>query len=498
MQAFAHDVAKRVVGEMSSDEASAVFSRAFVGGDLNRVGFIIEMEALLIGTGIKPWWREGWEAAMPKIDGDEISRAMQRAFLAFVRGLRPPPEANDQPSPDKSPPYALSAFLCLVDLDGTSLPDLYPLEDFGEAADVRWLWSNLAFAAGLPLDALWRDARQMEAELERADGDALSKLYRQTFAVDIPPADWARLMSAGIDEALLEQALRRSSFLVVGVAVNLALASGADTCRRLAARLLSNGNDEALWAGAAISAGIPREEALDLLFEHARGAPRRGTKYVINHLAALDLGDDPRRQDVMKAALLQTRFPSAAAAAAKWFAAHPVPAESEVASQAFDLWRRAEKPTPANGIVPTSPRDDLLSGLLVLLPESLLDLLGRWKDSRSDVRSVVQSAFVGLLDRSSEDRQESIQAALSGDLPVDWLRLLVDKADQFSSDQRVALLACLESEDSTTRLTVMPLLKWRDLSTVDRRLRLERLRKDEMNDIREKAASMLRALRLEN
>lgn len=494
MQAFAHDVAKRIVGEMSSEEASDVFARAFVGGDLNRVGFIIEMETLLVGTQIKPWWRAGWETSMPKIDGDEISRAIRRAFLAFVRGLRPPAEADDQPRPAKTPSYALSAFMCLVDFGGTSLPDLYPLEDFGEAADVRWLWSNLAVAAGLPLDLLWRDAREMEAELVRADRDALSTMYRETFAVDIAPVDWAQHLQAGVDEALLEQALRRSSGLVVGVAANLALASGADTCRRLSARLLSNGDDEALWAGAAISAGIPREEALALLFEHARGAPRRGTKYVINHLAALEVGEDPRRQDVMNAALLQTRFPSAAAAAAKWFAAHPVPADIGVASRAFYLWLRAEKPTPESGIVPISPRDDLLSGLLVLSPESLSGLLSRWKDSRSDVRSVVRSAFVSLLDRGPEERQDSVRAALSGDLPVDWLRLLVDKADRLSSDQRLALLACLENEDSTVRLAVMPLLKRRDLSSVDRRSRLDQLRKDKENQVREKAASMLRAL----
>jgi hypothetical protein len=493
VQAFALDIAKRLVAERSADEASEIFARVFGGDDLNRVGFIIEMERLLHGTDIQPWWRTGWETSMPRIDPNEVSRAIRQAFLALVRGLQPR-DWDERPTVETGRPlYVLSAFMQLVDFGGTALPDLYPLEEFGDADDVRWLWCKLAVAAGLPLDALWKDAAEMEFALERFDGDALAAMFQHTFAVDIPPVDWG--LQEAVEEELLEQALRRPSSLVVTVAVQIALATEVSTIRRLVKPLLLDGDDETLWAAAALSTRLPREEAFDLLFEHATGTPRRGTHHVIDQLANLGADDDPRRQVVMKAALLQMPIPSAAAAAAKWFASHPTEREQPVASEAFDYWLRQERPTPKSGVVPTSPRDDLLRGLLILSPKSVAALLEHWRDPRHGVRDVATAAYGRLIVEDSRAREDSLLSALAGDLPSDWLRLLVERQEHLSLPQKEVLLKCLDSEDPAVRLAVMPLLKSRDLSLSDCRSRLEVLRKDPVNEVRERAAKMLRAPR---
>lgn len=493
-QAFAYDVAKRVVAETTAEEASGIFARAFCGEDLNRVGFIIDMEILIQGTEVQPWWRLGREASLASLNTKGMTEAMQRAFLAFVRGLQPLNE-DDAPSDAgaRRPLYVLSAFLSLVDFGGTSLPELYPLAHFGEAGDVRWLWRNLALAAGLPLDVLWADAAKMERTLTSSDIDALTLMFQDTLAVDIPAVEWAAHQPAPFDEALLEQALRRPSVVVVQVAVHLAMAADVEIVRRIVGRLLLDGEKEALWAASRLSTRLPHAEALGVLFAHASVTPKVGTEYVIRHLAGAGVDEDVRRQNVLRAALLQKQRPAAAEAAGKWFASHPAAAEKALVTEAFEYWRREEEPSPKTGVVPPSPREDLLRGLLALTPEPLLDLLTRWKDPRSDVRAVVKSAFEGLLaDDAALD--DIVRAANARELPLEWLRALVGRADRLAKEQRVDLLACLDDFDPAVRLAVLPLLEADDLPLPDRRARLLTLRKDASNEIRERAATLLRTM----
>ncbi len=496
LQAFAHDLARRVVAEMSDDEASEIFARAFGGADLNRMGFIIDMETLIQGTAIRPWWDLGPIGSFPRFDGDEIRRMMRATFTAFVRGLQPPRTTNDalQPPTDRHL-QALSAFMSVVDFDGTSLPDLWPLEDFGESDDVRWLWDTVARWAGISIDALWSDAADMEATLAIFEGEGLTAMHRRIFAVDVPSLNGRP--AEPVDEPLLERALRRPSTLVVEPAYRVASTAGVAVVRRLATRLLVDGEDASLWAGAALTGKLPRPEASDLLFTHASGRLRSGSSHVIARLSKQDVDEDPRRQAVMKAALLQMQEPEAAVAAARWFAARPVVADMKIAADAFAYWRRNETPQPASGAVPTSPREDLLTGLLALAPETLDGLLDHWKDSRSGVRSVAHSAFTARLTEAAA-LDEIVGAAVSGRLPSPWLKDLAAHGDRLSPSHAQALCVCLESPDASARFAMLDLLQVRVLPRDLRRAALVVLRRDSSNPVRERAEELLHALEREN
>lgn len=495
VQALAGDIAERIVAETSAEEASDIFERAFVGPDLQRVGFIIRMERLIQGTDIRPWWRSGSSPlGLPDLSWPDTRRMMQATFSAFMRGLQGAERGGGREAADgQRPLYALSAFMSVIGFGETALPELWPLEAFGEAEEVRSLWRDVARLAGIPLDALSRDAADMEADLAEYDGEALSAIFLRTFAVDVPEPAWDAAIDLPLEARLVEAALRRPSALVISPACQVAAGGGPALIRVLASRLLLDGQGSTLWAASALAAKLPRAEALDLLFGHACGDLRSGSSYVFQALAELHAEGDSRRPTALEAGLLQSR-PRTAQAAAEWAAQAPVAEDLPLLMRAFDYWLKIEKPYPVGGgIIPTSPRATLLTAILELSPEPWGALLKRWEDSRSDVRTVVQAAFSKSLS-AGEGLDEIVQA--SGDhLPIPWFRIVVDQADQFSEAQVERLLETLESREPQRRLAAMRLLESGRLDPVRRKALLTRMRGDPVNGIRERAADMLRVMK---
>ena len=77
---------------------------------------------------------------------------------------------------------------------------------------------------------------------------------------------------------------------------------------------------------------------------------------------------------------------------------------------------------------------------------------------------------------------------------VPWFRVVLDQADRLSDAQIETLLGCLESEEPQRRLAAMKLLESERVDRLRRKALLTRLRGDPVNEIRERAADMLRVM----
>lgn len=493
LQTFARNLAEKVINDLPAHEAQVMLERTFSGGPFDLVGFIIQMERLIRGRGIKPWWTSALSKAGEVFSGPELVATMRATFETFMRGLRRDEvEASAIDAAESSRPlYALAGLLELIGFGTTALPEIWPLEHFGAEADVRWVWRSVARLAGLPEDALARDAAELEVAIKAFDGEALSLLFRRTPAVDLPAPVWANAATLPPDADLLERALRRRSVLVINAAMHIAGGGGEALCRHLAPRLLADGDGATLWAAAALAGELPREEALNLLFTHACAPLRAGSAYVIEHLRDLAPQDDPRRELALRMALLADE-PRAAIAAAVWAAARPLPADLPLLLEAFEHWRKTEAPYPvAGGVVPPSPRAKLLESILTLSPRPWDALVELWRDPRSDVRDVARAELGRVVATREEGRDEIADAVASGELPAALVQTVVDKVAAFSLPQVRRMLTVLDHADSERRFAAVFLLKSAWIQPEDRRAWLDRLRRDPRNEIRERAAKLL-------
>lgn len=494
LQAFAGDVAEQIITTFPPEKAQAVFERAFTARALHTVGFIIRMERLIQGNALKPWWTSGLKEIAPAFSEPEFRARMLKAFTTFMRGLQ---DAEIAPDPVASNPgrtlYTLGGFLELVGFARTALPAIWPLEVFGADSDVRWVWGAVARLAKLPADLLTREAAELEAAMAAYDGEALSLLFKRTPSVDIAAPVWTDAPSLPPDPERLEQALRRESELVINAALQIAGGGGPDLWRRLASRLLADATGGSLAAAAQLAAELPRDEALDLLFKHACHAPRAGSAHVIGSLQALGAEDDPRRAQVLRAALLSRR-PLAALAAAEWAKAKPMAEDLPLLRDAFEHWRKTEAPYPVGGgAVPSSPRAQLLATILALAPKPWRDLVVLYEDPRLDVKDIARDAL-GANVLAHEGERDEIADAVAGDLPARLVQTVLDHVEVFTQSQIRRMAPALEDPDVERRFAAMFLLKSSRLPMDERRGHLMRLRRDPGNAIRERAAKLLREI----
>lgn len=497
IQEFAARLAEKVMDDLPVDEAQEVLGRHFVEGPLDTMGFIIRMERLIQHRSIRPWWRMDLSGLAHAFSAPDVIGAMRRTFGTLMRGLVDDGlECQDQGG-DSDALYTVAGFLELVKFKETSLPELWPVARFGADEDVRWVWRSVARLASLPLDALAREATGLAAAIERSEAEALSVIFARTPNVDLPAPNWTAAPTLPIDPDLVERALRRPSAIVVNSALHIAASGSEDLLRRLARRLLSDGVDLTLAAAAQLAGELPRAEALDLLFSHA-AAPRSGSEYVFEQLHRLQAGQDGRRMTALRAGLLGTG-PRVAEAAAAWAAANPVSADLPIVEEAFELWRRIEAPYPDNGgVIPPSPRAKLLQSILALSAPSWRTLLLHCEDSRLDVRAVARIGLSQAIREREHDRDEIAEAVATSALPVSLVQTVAEEADAFSPSQLRRMLASLSSDDGDRRFALLGLLGSPALNPADRRARLDELRRDPRNEVRERAAHLLQSICLEN
>lgn len=304
LQIFAEDLAKTIVVELDPASATDVFQRAFTGPDLQRAGFILGMQKLIDGSGIEPWWRGLGGQGSIRLPGSaaKLVKTSDRAFVALGRSLQFEAPLPASPADDNRPLPALSAFMSAVNFGGTALSEVWPLAQFGEDDDVRWLWRSLARLAGISVEGLSHDAAVFTTYLETFDGEGLTALFKRTFEVDLPIA-WERAPDLPVDVALLESALRRPSELVMHPARQIAAQCDQETIRGFVTRLLADGGDHALRAAAKLAKHLPAADACDLLFAHALTSMRSGSQYVLAALRDLEADSDPRAPDAIRNAI---------------------------------------------------------------------------------------------------------------------------------------------------------------------------------------------------
>ncbi len=174
-----------------------------------------------------------------------------------------------------------------------------------------------------------------------------------------------------------------------------------------------------------------------------------------------------------------------------WAAAQPPAGGEALLEEAFRHWLGREKPYPRQGgVVPPSPRAELLKAMTRLVPFTAEALCGHLGDSRPDVREVARRELIARLAASPVDRAGLVSLAAAGKVPADALRSVLEVDVDFSSEEVAVLLPLLQSADPDLRFAALPLLRSPRVAHSLRRGLLEALRDDAEPQIREAAATI--------
>jgi hypothetical protein len=347
----------------------------------------------------------------------------------------------------------------------------------------------------LPLDKLIEEAKIFLEKARSAPDNRLVHVFGLTPSVDVPLPVWHSAHMVNADPLTLEKGIYHGSMWLKRLAAwLLSNHLGPDELAPVVSRLLTDGRNYTLQIAAVLATYLDRNVASELVRERLREPLVPGCRYLFELLSELDITLDDLGLDVLRRGLLD-KDPETAVSAAGYAEMLTNSNEKELLNllkEAYAHWQSHEEPYPENvGTIPTSPRKELLTGILAMHDPGYVALKSYSADPRSDVNAVAATALVGLLGDSSPARVQFAEEAAAGQAPL-WLvkRTLVDKVS-FSTAEVEKLKTLLTSKDPKTRFAAMGLLERTYLSESEIESITKRLTKDPELEISDAAYRML-------
>jgi hypothetical protein len=155
---------------------------------------------------------------------------------------------------------------------------------------------------------------------------------------------------------------------------------------------------------------------------------------------------------------------------------------------AYKHWQETEEPYPTNGgVIPASPRADLLRILLVERPPTIEELIEYSSDPRSDVREEVAPLLREEIAGDKEARSMFLDAVAAERIPSGALTKALRSSAPFSVEQIFQIKNLLKHRSPRIRFAAMGLLNTEYLSDREIQDISKMLQDDPEGEIRDRA-----------
>lgn len=455
------------------------------------MGFVSELTYILKDAGIDV--KLPTDDLLSKYFSPEFFEQGRKDMLALLEAV-----CCDAPTvagPAEPPLLHLSAFwygthLMSMGLSAAALAARVPRG--GEAREIVALAARLS-AYDYP--QLIVEAQTKIQELKGAD--TLTRTFSGLSAVDAP-LQWPGRLDSSLN-GLPAKALLHPSKWIVYLAANLAehYLSAADIAE-LVPNVLAHSEDLGMAAAADLAVEfLGKEKARELIVARLKQPLNGGCMYLFDYLARVWVSElDPQVDELLRPALL--KGPRTAEAALVLVRACGEPHRKALApllKEAYDYWLKNEGPYPTEGgVIPKSPRGEILKLMIDADIASLDDLFIAAQDARFEVSDAATGALLTMLSSSETTRNELVQRIRAGQTLSKVLAACLRVRTSFSDSDVQSIMRLLESPRPENRHTAMGILQPAYLSPDEIKRWSEKLLRDPYQYIRDKAYERLMTL----
>lgn len=314
--------------------------------------------------------------------------------------------------------------------------------------------------SNIDLESLRTDAIYAKHLVDNSSG-ASDPLSGYIVNIDPPVVDWPQAKTLDIDVSIIEEAILHPSQWIKWLAANiLENILGTKELECVIQRLFEIGKGFTLWAACGLAEKIERQRVVELILERMTKPPVWGCGYLFDLLCEGELPQKELLLATVRAGLL-TDFLETAMAAARLAIKIAEPKFDNFASvleNAYEYWLLHEKPYPKRGIIPDSPRANIIKALTNIRLPSYKTITSFLKDSRHDVREIGAKVLVDRLRQTKGERLQFFKEIESGVLPCRVLETALRGELPLGEDEIAIVEHLLKNANEHIRYGAMALL----------------------------------------
>jgi len=424
--------------------------------DSHSLGFMHELTLILKESGINVK-HLGQQDFLSKYFSPEYLEESRQDMLAFFEAI------GDTTSRDnvsvEAPFLHLSAFLYGTNLMSMEISAAILAAKDSNGSKVRQLISLAACLSSDDYDQLIAEAQAKIRAIKAAGGSA--RVFSGLLSVDAPVEFHGKPDSS--TRPLIAWALLHRSKWIVYLAANLAehLLTASDIAD-LVPEVFAESKGLGMAAAAHLAINfLDKEHARELIVARLKQPLNAGCKHLFKYLADIWIPElDAQTGEILKPALFL--LPQTAEKSLQLVRACSEQnrrALSPLLHDAYDYWLQHEEPYPTEGgVIPESPRGEILTLMIEVGTVSPDILFEAAKDLRSDVSHPAEKALLQELSVSEVARNELVRRTTSGEELNHLLKDCLGTRIPFS-EQDVQLIAkLLDSERPQTRYVAADVL----------------------------------------
>lgn len=483
--------AKEAVRRGIGPNEQKVINRIEQSLDAKSRGFFGEFSYILKEAGIAVKFPD--HGSIPTLFNSELLEQCCRDMMVLLEAVSP--ASTEEPTPVQPPFLQLSAFWYGAGLMKMELSAAMLAVGKDGAAEAKALIQLAARLSTRDYGQLVAEARFKLSVLRNSD--SAGQTWEGLESVDAPmkfhgiaPDQTVDLVVAGL--------LHRSKWIVY---LATELAEHYLTREQIASNLtkiFAKAPGLGL-AGAAYLAihFLGKDTARDLIVQRLQQPLNHGCIQLFRYLKEIwDSSLDVQLGEILRAPLLFA--PQTAEAALVLVRACAVENRgllSPLLKHAYYHWLQNEGLYPkAGGVIPPSPREEILKLLIELDHLSLEELFVAASDVRYDVARTAREALVNLMKHSENARNEFFARLIADDFLEELLGNVLNEKIPLDRDKLEVVIGLLASARASVRYAAMEVLDSSYVDDVRSRALAEKLLSDESQEIRDRAHEKLAAL----
>lgn len=493
---FVKSTVKHIFHNCSLVRARDIFSSTILNNGHQSMSLIQDLDHFFKSVGhletSKELYRFEHSALLDGFNSPEFRKRDIEAAKGLCEALVIPYFTEEENPNSNEPLLDLSAFLSASNYGNTALSDVihWPEKSFHDP--IKEVFKGISLASGISRTGLHLDAVALLEKISSSDSlDSQLTMFNRTVNVDIEP-DWDSIQHSDLDSEKIEKAMYCGRQWIAWLAGNLALKlHNSEDLSRLIKRLLKNGEYTTLLI---TSYMIPyldnNDEVRSAILNRLKGKLIPGCQFLYAPLAKATITFDQDVMDAVSKGLFKSGAITATEAA-KLAGKFSTPENDHLYKtliEAYAFWIENEKPYPTEGgVVPDSPREELLTALLKMKKSSDNDLMSYLSDPRRDVRDIAEKHLASRVDEDTQLREKLISATNEKVIDPIYLTKAIKKNTAFSPLQVNSICEMINHENSKVRYAAFSILHTNYISIELLRKWLEVAMKDDNDEIRESA-----------
>lgn len=492
---FVKSAVKHIFHNCSLIKAKEIFSSTILNNGLQSMGLIQDLDHFFKSVGhveiSEELYRSDHNAMLDRFNSPEFRTREIKATKGLCETLIIPSFAGESNS-NNNELLDLSAFLSASNYGNAAFNDIlqWPEKLFHDP--IREVFKGVSLASGISRNGLHLDAAALLESISSNDSfESQMEMFNRTVRIDLEP-DWDSIRSCNLDGEKVEKAMYCGRQWIVLLAGDLLLKlHNSESLGHLIKRLLKNGDYTTLLVASHMIPYLDNnDEIRSIILNRLKGELIPGCQFLYAPLAKAIITFDQDVMDAVSKGLFKSG-PITATEAAKLAGKFSAPGNDHLYKtliEAYAFWTENEESYPTGGgVVPDSPREELLATLLKMRKPSDNDLMGYLSDSRRDVRDVAEKHLFSRIDEDTILCDKLIAATSQEIIYPMYLSKAIKINTAFSDKQIDSICLLIIHSNSNVRYAAFNILHSNRVSNKVLREWLEVAMNDTNDEVRESA-----------